>query len=82
MDVSSALDAQRRLTDVGGTMAQTKLNIRPLSACGKKRHYSITVAERHKDQLASLERRHRPSSPPLTIYHCAQCDAYHVGHTS
>jgi hypothetical protein len=63
-------------------MAKHNLNIRPLNACGKRRHYTIVEAERHGDHIASLERRRRPSSPPLTVYHCPQCDAYHVGHTS
>jgi hypothetical protein len=63
-------------------MANNNLNIRPLRACGKRRHYSIVAAERHRDTVASLERRFRPSSPPLAVYHCSQCDAYHVGHSS
>jgi hypothetical protein len=63
-------------------MAQTRLHIRPPRACGKKRHYSIAAAERQRDQLASVERRNRPSSTPLTVYHCPHCDAFHVGHTS
>jgi hypothetical protein len=63
-------------------MAISKLKIRPLRACGKRRHYTIVEAERHRDQIAALERRLRPSSPPLTVYRCQQCDAYHVGHSS
>jgi hypothetical protein len=63
-------------------MARSKLRIRPLKACGKRRHYSIEAAERHRDQLIAQERRKRPSAPPLRVYHCPQCDAYHVGHSS
>jgi hypothetical protein len=63
-------------------MARSKLNIRPLRACGKRRHYTIESAEGHRSQLAALERRLRPSSPPLSVYRCLMCDAYHVGHSS
>jgi hypothetical protein len=63
-------------------MATNNLSIQPLNACGKRRHYTIVEAERHRDQIASEERRRRPSSPQLTVYHCPQCDAYHVGHSS
>jgi hypothetical protein len=63
-------------------MAGVKLNIRPFRACGKQRHYTVAAAERHRDQLAALEHNRRPSAPPLTVYYCANCDAFHVGHTS
>ena len=63
-------------------MARHKMNIAPLKACGKKRHYTVVAAERHRDQLALIERRLRASSPMLKVYHCSQCDAFHVGHSS
>ena len=63
-------------------MARSKLDIRPLRACGKRRHYTLDSAERHRSQLADLERLLRPSSPPLSVYRCPLCDAYHVGHSS
>jgi hypothetical protein len=63
-------------------MARQTLNIPALKACGKKRHYTVAVAEKHRDQLAPVERRRRPSSPTLKVYHCSQCDAFHVGHSS
>ena len=59
-----------------------KLNIPLRHACGKKRHYTLHAAEQHRDQLAAVERRHKPSSPPLNVYHCSQCNPYHVGPTS
>ena len=63
-------------------MARQTLNIPALTACGKKRHYTMGAAEQHRDQLALVERRRRPSSPMLKVYHCLQCDAFHVGHSS
>ncbi len=63
-------------------MARHSLKIAALKACGKKRHYTIAEAERHRDQLAPLERQRRPSSPMLKVYHCSHCDAFHVGHSS
>ena len=62
-------------------MARLTLNIQPIRACGKKRHYSLDEAHRHRDQLAAHDRRLRPSLPPLAVYHCQQCDAFHVGHS-
>ena len=35
-------------------MARLNLNIQPIRACGKKRHYSLDEAHRHRDQLASM----------------------------
>jgi hypothetical protein len=63
-------------------MARQKLNIPAGTACGKKRHYTVVAAERHRDQLAQFERPRCPSLPMLTVYHCLKCNAYHVGHSS
>ena len=63
-------------------MARQTLNISTLKACGKKRHYTAKAAEKHRDQLALVESQLRPSSPTLSVYHCSQCDAFHVGHSS
>jgi hypothetical protein len=63
-------------------MARSKLDIRPLRACGKRRHYTIESAEQHRSHLAAQERSLRPSYPPLSVYRCPLCDAYHVGHSS
>ena len=61
-------------------MARIKLDIQPITACGKKRHYSRDEAHRYREQLAAHDRRFRPSAPPVAVYHCRQCDAFHVGH--
>jgi len=63
-------------------MARLRIDIPPLRACGKRRHYTLGEAERHLHSLASVERGYRPSLPTLKVYHCRQCDAYHVGHSS
>ena len=63
-------------------MARERIDIQPVKACGKRRHYTIGEAEWHRYSLASVERLLRPSCPPLTVYHCPQCNAHHVGHSS
>ena len=63
-------------------MPRLKLYVEPLSPCGKRRYNTIWEAERHRLKLASEERHFRPLPPALKVYHCPQCDAFHVGHSS
>ena len=63
-------------------MQRVKLYVEALSPCGKRRYNTIGEAEEHRRKLASEERHFRPLPPPLTVYHCSQCDAFHVGCSS
>ena len=63
-------------------MTQLKLNMQPVRTCGKRRYYRIEEAELHRYSVATVERLLSPSSPPITVYHCPECNAYHVGHSS
>ena len=59
-----------------------RLNIKPLRACGKKRHYRPEDATHAKEKLEAYDRTHRPSATVVNIYFCVTCQAYHVGHIS
>ena len=62
-------------------MAHTRLMLAPVRTCGKtRRHYTQEAALAHLAQLRSLEDKCFPTRPPLTIYYCETCQAFHVGH--
>ena len=63
-------------------MAPLKINIQPVRACEKRRHYTIEEAELYRYSLAHVERLLCPWCPPLTVFHCPQCNAYHVRHSN
>ncbi|QEH36268.1 hypothetical protein OJF2_48280 [Aquisphaera giovannonii] len=63
-------------------MATTRLRIQPPKACGKRRHYSKDSALGEVARLCRYDQAYRPSAPPVNVYRCTTCQAYHVGHAS
>ena len=62
-------------------MPRLRLYEEPLTPCEKRNYSTIGEAERQRLALASISRRLCPYPLPLKVYHCSQCNAYHVGHT-
>lgn len=63
-------------------MATQRLNIPPARICprGKRRYYSEAVAQADAAEVARNDRVNRPTAGPVAVYHCRECQAWHVGH--
>ena len=59
------------------------LNLKPVATCprSKVRYHTIAEGESAIERLKSRD-EYRLKAGVLNVYHCAECDAYHIGHRS